>query len=926
MAVTGRVTEVVTEPTSTGVRDDTAAGGAILLVDSVAAFPETGGTIVLTDADSDGDQVTEEIDYTAVDMEAQSLILDGTTVNAYSEGTTVTLTVPDQPTTTAYVATNNNQEDMSAFVPQELKAVYATALEDGTRDPGTGVPVVVAEVYGRWTVVSVQAAPSVASETLTGPVPEDLLPDIPTASDGNPPTESPVVTARSIPGFAQLTWEEPANPDVLIGYRVYVGTDSAMAANSTTQHSVVGGTLALIRTLPDGTAMTPGTTYWFRVAAEDFDDVGPASAAVSAQVGFQSTPDIATASVTASMLQSVLVLASQFIGKAPPLVVVNKQLTSNVATLTTELSHGLETGARVNVTGVDATFNGSYIITSTPTPTTFTYARTAADVASTAVVGGLADPSQRWEADADGIRFYDHAGIPVIDLPTNSSPDNPASFYGSMVAVGLQVLDNLSVTGDNNELAAGSTFTLKSGVTKPSLPPTATPTYKEMPSFEVGALPRAWTGVWDYDDGYWWLIWLDDEPVTNVMYLAQFDPAGGEPIDVTELPQQYDEYPKSLVKIGDHVYSYVDDDGGRILYWNLASLVNGLEVDSDDVRIGHDYVDNRVVRTILTGTTVHTTTRDPATFAEVDLHSRTSTNWTRMDKTAADFGSAKFIQYNQSDGKVHVLSTAPIQVLDNDRTFDAWQYEYLKGGLPAWDGTQFISRANPYANTTTVRLRGYSNITWAAADSAKWWIGATWRDSDATSPDFAAFETDLGPKTAITMKKRAYLSMSMPSIPAAPVDAVTFYVGRGATEPAGTAMWRQSPPAAGVANQELLTAVLTGTSPIDNPPTVNGFPGGSPSVLDTQEGGFALDSEGHVTAPMKMQSGVAPSVPIGVLTAVVFPVEFDAEPIVTLTSAASANQERTLIARNITTTGFDIYQACSTSATARSVNWIAVVP
>ena len=72
----------------------------------------------------------------------------------------------------------------------------------------------------------------------------------------------------------------------------------------------------------------------------------------------------------------------------------NKALTTNVATLTTTAAHGLSTGMQITITGVDATFNGTYTITGVPTTTTFTYAKTAADVPSAAVspVGtGVAD-------------------------------------------------------------------------------------------------------------------------------------------------------------------------------------------------------------------------------------------------------------------------------------------------------------------------------------------------------------------------------------------------------------------------------------------------------------------------------------------------------------------------------------------------------
>jgi hypothetical protein len=59
--------------------------------------------------------------------------------------------------------------------------------------------------------------------------------------------------------------------------------------------------------------------------------------------------------------------------------ITNKQLIDYVATLTTSGAHGFTTGQRVVVTNVDAAdsaseiLNGEFIITSTPTPTTFTY-------------------------------------------------------------------------------------------------------------------------------------------------------------------------------------------------------------------------------------------------------------------------------------------------------------------------------------------------------------------------------------------------------------------------------------------------------------------------------------------------------------------------------------------------------------------------
>lgn len=65
--------------------------------------------------------------------------------------------------------------------------------------------------------------------------------------------------------------------------------------------------------------------------------------------------------------------------------VTNKALTTNIATLTTGTAHGFVVGDVVTVAGVDSTFNGTYTVATVPTTTTFTYAKTAADVTSAAV-------------------------------------------------------------------------------------------------------------------------------------------------------------------------------------------------------------------------------------------------------------------------------------------------------------------------------------------------------------------------------------------------------------------------------------------------------------------------------------------------------------------------------------------------------------
>lgn len=68
-------------------------------------------------------------------------------------------------------------------------------------------------------------------------------------------------------------------------------------------------------------------------------------------------------------------------------VVTNKQLTSNVATLTTSTDHGFKVGQTAVISGVDSIFDGTYAITAvtTSSPYTFSYAKTNGNINSTAV-------------------------------------------------------------------------------------------------------------------------------------------------------------------------------------------------------------------------------------------------------------------------------------------------------------------------------------------------------------------------------------------------------------------------------------------------------------------------------------------------------------------------------------------------------------
>ncbi|MCX6527443.1 MAG: glycine-rich protein, partial [Actinobacteria bacterium] len=83
-----------------------------------------------------------------------------------------------------------------------------------------------------------------------------------------------------------------------------------------------------------------------------------------------------------------------FVHTGSPVRVINKSLTSNVAALTTDVAHGLIVGDFVFISGVDVTFDGTYVVKS-KTLTTFTYDRVATNVTATALTTtGSAQKSQ----------------------------------------------------------------------------------------------------------------------------------------------------------------------------------------------------------------------------------------------------------------------------------------------------------------------------------------------------------------------------------------------------------------------------------------------------------------------------------------------------------------------------------------------------
>jgi hypothetical protein len=164
-------------------------------------------------------------------------------------------------------------------------------------------------------------------------------------------------------------------------------------------------------------------------------------------------------SIQWSGVEGVLLHDEYDVDKIYPSITVsitNKALTTNVATLTTSAAHGLSVGMDITITDVDATFNGTYRITTVPTTTTFTYAKVASNVASAAVspVGtGVTDPVIHY---IDYLAGTDAKVYAICDDGVNAYWITNTPQGGSQrLTMFKKPLSGDSITGSSNPTATG---------------------------------------------------------------------------------------------------------------------------------------------------------------------------------------------------------------------------------------------------------------------------------------------------------------------------------------------------------------------------------------------------------------------------------------------------------------------------------------
>jgi hypothetical protein len=156
------------------------------------------------------------------------------------------------------------------------------------------------------------------------------------------------------------------------------------------------------------TAIPTNNTTWFQVAVIKLDEADVVNQPNNNQqvtfsvIRFKPTPDSLGGVHDIDTNELLIPRIAPPVTLVEPATVSNKVLTANVATLTTTLPHNLYIGASIDVTGVDAVFNGTRIPVTAVTSTTVSYAKVNIDVATAASAGTIThiDPA-RPESETD---------------------------------------------------------------------------------------------------------------------------------------------------------------------------------------------------------------------------------------------------------------------------------------------------------------------------------------------------------------------------------------------------------------------------------------------------------------------------------------------------------------------------------------------
>lgn len=165
--------------------------------------------------------------------------------------------------------------------------------------------------------------------------------------------------------------------------------------------------------------------------------------------------------------------------------IVSKKLLSNVATITTRTDHNFVTGQSVLVQGVDTVFNGSYTIASTPTATSFTYAKNR--IPPRVITGAILVSNIATLTCSEAHQFIEGESVTISGININfngtytiSSIDSATTFSYALTRTNSKAITTKQMTSDVATITMASEhgFVASENVSISGLDDTFNGTYK----------------------------------------------------------------------------------------------------------------------------------------------------------------------------------------------------------------------------------------------------------------------------------------------------------------------------------------------------------------------------------------------------------------------------------------------------------------
>jgi hypothetical protein len=421
------------------------------------------------------------------------------------------------------------------------------------------------------------------------------------------------------------------------------------------------------------------------------------------------------------------------------------------------------------------------------------------------------------DQDSGGITVYDPAGIPQTVL----APDQSV-FRGDAEINNLTTLA-MAMRGTNNEVAAGSELKLNSGAvsaSNPSNAPTVVQDWQAVTFTKPGDSSFNSLDITSIQflSGYW--VCGHRKSGTNEYRVYQFNTSGVYVDELTDMINSSTALKTIMLSLSGNAYTIASNDtifkhklkgaGGSGTTYSLPATTN---TDGSDRAIGTDGTNILVAEHNNTGSndrlrvqTFNATTLALISTVESADNSSFGGPLAGILTGNFDFGAARFVTKRMAGSTADWRSVT---------TGSGGTLQTGEGFPPnaavksiAWDGSNFWSLG------LDGKIYKYTNTVLSGA----FFAGFTWYDSNATG---GTHETMISPLNSFTLKRRARVTVTTPSIPA----------GGGSDDPNGIRLYLgtsgalklQSTPSAGVISVVLNTITNTGASP----PGSNNFGGGA---------------------------------------------------------------------------------------------------